>query len=63
MLNYKVRRYAGSEVSVESAKEMCLDALKELLWREVWRDEINLEGVRWTVRECEDGIVEITAEI
>lgn len=59
----KVRRYAGSEVSVESAKEMCLDALKEMLWQEVWKHEIELTGVRWTVEEDEDGIIVVTAEI
>ena len=59
----KVRRYAGSQVSVEAAKEMCLDALKEMLWQEVWKEEIELPGVQWTIEEGEDGIIEVTAEI
>lgn len=48
---------------MESAKEMCLDALKEMLWQEVWKHEIELTGVEWTVKRCEDGVIEVIAEI
>lgn len=63
MPRYKVKRYAGSEVSVESAAEMCLDELKERLWRDIWKDEIELAGVTWTYTVYEDGVIEVTAEI
>lgn len=60
---YRIKRYAGSQVSVESAKEMCLDDLKERLWKDVWKDVIDLPDVRWTVEESEDGVIEVIAEI
>lgn len=63
MHRFRVKRYAGSEVSVESAKEMCLAELKEMLWRDVWKREIELTGVEWTVKRCADGVIEVIAEI
>lgn len=43
--------------------DMCLDALKERMWRDVWKREITLEGVRWTIEETGDGVIEVTAEL
>lgn len=63
MYNYKVKRFAGGDVSVESAMDMCLDALKEKMWRDVWKREITLEGVRWTIVERDGGMTEVTAEL
>lgn len=63
MARYKVKRYAGSEVSVESACRMCEDELKEMLWRDVWKEEIELKGVTWTYTMFEDGVIEVTGEI
>lgn len=63
MYNYKVKRFAGGEVSVENAMDMCLDALKEKMWRDVWKQEITLEGVRWTIVERDGGMTEVTAEL
>lgn len=63
MHNYRVKRYAGSEVSVESAKELCLAELKEMLWRDVWKHEIELTGVKWTVEKCADGVIEVIGEL
>lgn len=63
MHRYRVRRYAGSEVSVEAAKEMCLSELKDKLWKDVWKGEIDLPGVKWTIAKAEDGVIEVIAEI
>lgn len=60
---YKVKRYAGKGERVENAMELCLDALKEMMWRDVWKREITLEGVRWTIEETGDGVIEVTAEL
>lgn len=62
MRKFIVKRYADRG-GVEFAKELCEAELKEMLWKSVWKDEIHLEGIRWTVEECEDGIVEVTGEI
>ena len=55
-----VRRWGRS---VESAKELCEDELKERLWREVWKKEIELPGVRWEVEEQADGAVEVVGRV
>jgi len=46
----------------EEALEAAMDALKERLWRECWKEEIDLPGVKVVEREVESGI-EITVEI
>lgn len=38
-----------------SVAEELLRELKDMVWREVWRDEIDLPGVELDVREAEGG--------
>lgn len=48
---------------LEATRAECLVELKERMWREVWRDMVELEGVDVSVREVGDGIYSVTAEI
>lgn len=49
--------------SREEARRRAEEALKERLWRECWKDEIELQGVREEQRELVDGKFEVTLEI
>lgn len=55
---YKARGIGNSE---EQARERAMEALKERLWRECWKGEIELPVKRERVVE-EDGIFEIEIE-
>lgn len=48
---------------LEATRAECLEELKDRMWREVWRDMVELEGVDVSVREVGDGIYSVTAEI
>lgn len=49
--------------SREEARRRAEEALKERLWRECWKDEIELQGVSEMGRELENGEFEVTLEI
>lgn len=56
---YKEKR-AGK--SIEEARERAMEALKERLWKEAWKDEVELPDVRETVVEI-GGMFEVEVEI
>lgn len=56
---FKASGVAGSE---ERAREMALDALKQVLWEECWKEAIELVGVMESVREV-GGMFEVTVSI
>lgn len=47
----------------EEARMRAEEALKERLWRECWKDEIELQGVSEMGRELENGEFEVTLMI
>jgi hypothetical protein len=53
----------GVGKSREEARRRAEEALKERLWRECWKDEIELQGVSEMGRERENGEFEVTLEI
>lgn len=59
-MEIKVRIF--SEEDIEGAKEYAVDALKDRLWEEVWRSEIDLPGLDVRVSREGDGYV-VTARI
>lgn len=56
---YKEKR-AGK--SIEEARERAMEALKERLWKDAWKDEVELPDVRETVVEI-GGMFEVEVEI
>lgn len=58
----EVRKIVGSASDVEAAGRWCVEALKQRLWSEVWRDMVELEGAVVSVEETEYGFV-VKAEI
>lgn len=61
MERIKVRVIAQSRRGVEAARRRAIEALKEKMWREIWREEIELP-TRVTEVEFEDGRIEVIAE-
>lgn len=59
----QVVKIASGEKELSSVKKAALDALKERMWQEVWKDEIDLPGVKVSVRSLGDGLYEVTAKI
>lgn len=55
-------RGTGIGRTEEEARERAIDALKDRLWEEVWKDEIQLPVKREKVDE-EDGIFVVTVDI
>ena len=53
----------GVGKSREEARRRAEEALKERLWRECWKDEIELQVVSEMGRELENGEFEVTLEI
>ena len=51
------------EQQVALATEQVIRELKERLWDEVWRDEIDLPGMRVTVEREKDGRYLVKASI
>ena len=47
---------------LELAKERAIDDLKEKMWREVWKDEIDLPGVEVSVKRMGNGLYAVTAK-
>lgn len=52
----------GVGKSREEARRKAEEALKERLWRECWKDEIELQGERETVVEV-GGMFEVEIEV
>ena len=61
-MSNKVVKIARDAGECERVMRECEEELKERLWREVWRDMVELEGVRRSVRRVDDWY-EITVEI
>jgi len=59
----RVERLSIGLEDLEATRAECLEELKDRMWREVWRDMVELEGVDVSVREVGDGIYSVTAEI
>ena len=59
----RVERLSIGLEDLEATRAECLGELKDRMWREVWRDMVELEGVDVSVREVGDGIYSVTAEI
>lgn len=49
--------------SRREAVEMAKEELKELLWREVWKDCVELDGVEVSVDERGKGMYFVTATL
>ena len=61
-MSMKAERIIDSREAIGSAYEECVSELKERLWREVWKDEIDVCN-RATVEVKSDGRIRITVEL
>lgn len=59
---YKVVKVAKSEEDLERVREEARRELKELLWKEVWRDSVDLPLSVEKIRRVDDWF-EVTAEV
>lgn len=57
----KVLKIAENVDMVSEATEQALEELKEMLWREAWKEMIELPQARVEVKHRADGSFEITA--
>lgn len=58
-----MHRASGIGHSKEEALERALKALKDQLWEECWRDEIELTGVSHRVVHRDGGVFEVIVEL
>ena len=56
-------REKGVGNSKEEARERAMEALKERLWKECWKGEIEMPGVKEESRDLENGKFEVTLVI
>ena len=59
----KVTKIAKNVDLVSEVTGMVLEELKEMLWREAWKEMIELPQAKVEVRRREDGSFEISAEL
>lgn len=57
-----MHRAVGIGGSIEEARSRALGELKDQLWRDCWREEIELPDVRESVVEW-DGVFEVRVEL
>lgn len=60
---FVVSGVARSEEDVRGVAKELVGQLKDMMWREVWRDEIVLPGVVVTYREREGGGFIVVAKV
>lgn len=58
-----MRRASGIGNSEEEALERALRVLKDQLWEECWREEIELAGVSHRVVHKGNGVFEVIVEL
>ena len=58
----RVVKIASGEEEISDMKRLAVEELKEQLWREVWKDNIDLPEVIFDVRSLGDGLYQVTAK-
>lgn len=56
----RVSTVVCGEEEVELALDMLRERIKEELWREVWKDMVDVAGVDEEVMPCGDGRIKVT---
>lgn len=62
-MKIEVSKVASSEDLVAEVTGEALEELKELMWKDVWKDCIDLPHAKVEVRKLSDGGFMITAKI
>lgn len=62
-MKIEVSRIAESEDQVSEVTGLVLEELKEQMWKDVWKENIDLPNVKVEVRKLSDGGFMITAKI
>ena len=60
-MEISARIIARGEEDIAETKRRAAEALKERLWREVWKDCVEVSGIGFEVRSLGGGYVEVTA--
>lgn len=58
----QVTKLACGEEEISAVKQQAVDELKEKLWKEVWKENIDLPQVDLDVRSLGDGLYQVTAK-
>lgn len=58
----QVTKLACGEEEISAVKQQAVDELKEKLWKEVWKENIDLPQVDFDVRSLGDGLYQVTAK-
>lgn len=59
----QVSKIACSEGELSSVKAQALEELKEKMWKEVWKENIDLPQAKIKVHSLADGLYKVTAKI
>lgn len=58
----QVTKLACGEKEISAVKQQAVEELKEKLWKEVWKENIDLPHVDFDVRSLGDGLYQVTAK-
>lgn len=58
----QVTKLACGEEEISAVKQQAVDELKEKLWKDVWKENIDLPQVDFDVRSLGDGLYQVTAK-
>lgn len=59
----QVSKIACGEKELSSVKKQAVEELKEKMWKEVWKENIDLPQAKVVVHDLGDGIYQVTAKI
>lgn len=59
----QVSKIACGEEELSSVKAQAVEELKEKMWKEVWKENIDLPQAKVVVHSLGDGLYEVTAKI
>lgn len=59
----QVSKIACGEGELSSVKAQVLEELKEKMWKEVWKENIDLPQAKIEVHSLGDGLYKVTAKI
>lgn len=59
----QVSKIACGEKELSSVKRQAVEELKEKMWKEVWKENIDIPQAKVEVHSLGDGLYEVTAKI
>lgn len=59
----QVSKIACGENELSSVKQQAIEELKEKMWKEVWKENIDLPQAKVEVHSIGDGMYQVTAKI